>query len=613
MVVCRYGQQCRNQRCTFEHARYGPCRFGAACINQATCPCTHPGAGNNCKYGAACNRADCQRAHPPGRPPPCAQGRDCHLAHCPLLHPAAVAVACRFAAACTKPNCPYVHPAARAAPVAAAQAAPAAAAQAAPAADAANVCKFGGGCTNVKCTFVHPEDRPAACPSGIACWDASCALLHPKRNLCQRGADCDLFECAKTHAPGRTAPCAAAAGCQDPACALLHPVRPLCRNGADCPYATCTYQHPPERPEPCPNDSGCRYSNCPLLHTPGKRPPACHNGARCRYGAECRFLHAMSAAQLERLEQQRRAQAEAAVEATRQRVERLHAGAEAELREQRRLLELARQGRQEFNTCNICLEDEVRAVEGLVCQGLHFVCDTCFDMHVRTVATRDDRLARGADVRCPCPECPARVFSAKQVAEHVQEATLDLLNALKKDLLELQVIHETEERVKEQLERERRRQAELSAVERAAKAVHDHVVENLLTLKCPRCKVAFVDFDGCFALTCSNCPCGFCAWCLKDCGTDAHACAAECGLKYNGHGYFGTKQQFEEHHRARNSKLVQAYLDKQPADVRQAATQLLHRQLHDLGLPPAAADPHLARARQQHLDHQLALALDRNQ
>jgi hypothetical protein len=50
------------------------------------------------------------------------------------------------------------------------------------------------------------------------------------------------------------------------------------------------------------------------------------------------------------------------------------------------------------------------------------------------------------------------------------------------------------------------------------------IAENILTLRCPRvtCRTAIVDFDGCFALTCSTCGCAFCAWCLKDCGADAH-------------------------------------------------------------------------------------------
>ena len=58
----------------------------------------------------------------------------------------------------------------------------------------------------------------------------------------------------------------------------------------------------------------------------------------------------------------------------------------------------------------------------------------------------------------------------------------------------------------------------------ARKAVKDHICEHILTLHCPRCKQAFVDFTGCMALTCSRagCGCGFCALCGEDCGGDAH-------------------------------------------------------------------------------------------
>lgn len=46
-----------------------------------------------------------------------------------------------------------------------------------------------------------------------------------------------------------------------------------------------------------------------------------------------------------------------------------------------------------------------------------------------------------------------------------------------------------------------------------------------INLKCPRCKAAFYDYDGCNALRCGlpECRAGFCAICLQDCGQDAHA------------------------------------------------------------------------------------------
>ena len=53
-------------------------------------------------------------------------------------------------------------------------------------------------------------------------------------------------------------------------------------------------------------------------------------------------------------------------------------------------------------------------------------------------------------------------------------------------------------------------------------------LQELLYTRCPRCKVVIDDFDGCFAVTCSKCQCGFCGFCMEDCGDDAHTHAASC-------------------------------------------------------------------------------------
>jgi hypothetical protein len=46
---------------------------------------------------------------------------------------------------------------------------------------------------------------------------------------------------------------------------------------------------------------------------------------------------------------------------------------------------------------------------------------------------------------------------------------------------------------------------------REAAAPHvRHIVDDIVTLKCPRCKTAFVDFSGCCSLYC-GCGCSFCA------------------------------------------------------------------------------------------------------
>ncbi len=67
-----------------------------------------------------------------------------------------------------------------------------------------------------------------------------------------------------------------------------------------------------------------------------------------------------------------------------------------------------------------------------------------------------------------------------------------------------------------------------SSVSRRRRANRDHVIDRVLTLSCPRCGQAFFDFDGCVALMCSRDNAAFCAYCLKDCGTDAHRHVVNC-------------------------------------------------------------------------------------
>merc|ERR1740121_3441403 len=87
------------------------------------------------------------------------------------------------------------------------------------------------------------------------------------------------------------------------------------------------------------------------------------------------------------------------------------------------------------------------------------------------------------------------------------------------------------------------------------------LIAELLTLQCPRCGQAFEDFGGCFALYCARpgCRAGFCGWCLKDCGIDAHRhISHECTVAraLNPHNpLWGTAAQFEAAHRSRRQRL----------------------------------------------------------
>lgn len=111
------------------------------------------------------------------------------------------------------------------------------------------------------------------------------------------------------------------------------------------------------------------------------------------------------------------------------------------------------------------------------------------------------------------------------------------------------------------------------------------VVDDILTLRCPRCRQAFLDFDGCFSLRCSVCPCSFCGWCLKDCGTDAHPHVAECPSKPRGADlYFGTKEQFNVAQNVKRRTDVQQFLAALSESEQAATLEAIQTDLDDLGL-----------------------------
>ncbi|CAB9496339.1 Zinc finger C-x8-C-x5-C-x3-H type (and similar) [Seminavis robusta] len=116
--------------------------------------------------------------------------------------------------------------------------------------------------------------------------------------------------------------------------------------------------------------------------------------------------------------------------------------------------------------------------------------------------------------------------------------------------------------------------------------LRNHIVEEILTLKCPRCKQAFLDFEGCFALTCSSCRCAFCGWCLQDCGKDAHAHVKTCTAKLNRETYFGTIQEFQQAQRKRRRQDLKNFLKSLSENEKQAALKAIEQDLKDLKLQP---------------------------
>ena len=233
-------------------------------------------------------------------------------------------------------------------------------------------------------------------------------------------------------------------------------------------------------------------------------------------------------------------------------------------------------------SCISCLED-FDAAGGLECnEHSHFLCSDCLSGWVQAATSEENlgQLAQHGGVKCP-PPCAA-IFSHGGIARRVPDAIFALYLDAKEKIAEQKINAECDAR----LEAERVRIAVLTAEEIRPQQIRKHIVDRILTLACPRCGQAFVDFDGCTALTCSRCNAGFCAWCLADCGNDAHRHVANCNdNKAPGRDVYANMQLFEAGQRERRTKMLRNYLAKLPTDaVRDRACQDCATDFRDLGI-----------------------------
>jgi hypothetical protein len=231
--------------------------------------------------------------------------------------------------------------------------------------------------------------------------------------------------------------------------------------------------------------------------------------------------------------------------------------------------------------CNVCGVEE-SSLKGIRCPNKHFTCDDCFNGYV-SISVCDNALSKGC-LEVKCAEC-IFVFEDHAVCLHVNQETYQKFDETGKKLREQKAIEEEKER----LEEESQRRLRMGEEERKINDARKTITEDILTLKCPSCKAAFVDFDGCFALSCKSCPCRFCAGCLAP-AKDGHEChrhvsACEVCRKAGVNGYFGTFPQFEQIHKTRRSKLMKEFLER--PDMRELAgkvVEAMRKDLEDLNL-----------------------------
>jgi hypothetical protein len=243
---------------------------------------------------------------------------------------------------------------------------------------------------------------------------------------------------------------------------------------------------------------------------------------------------------------------------------------------------------QDKKRCSICF-DEVSSEHGLECvaasDSQHFICSECFQEYVNAKAGEELRLvrARNAQISCPVPGCCSEPWTDVVVARHVPDSVFTQYLQRAAQIREESLNRELEKKFEQKLEAEIKRRDALTEEKRWLEDARSHVIDRILTLACPRCGQAFLDFEGCFALTCSRCQCGFCAYCLADCGGDAHDHVRRCPENPT-KDFFGSIQSFEDAQRKRRRQMLTDYLRPVNPERRAKLMQSLQKELNDLGL-----------------------------
>ena len=269
--------------------------------------------------------------------------------------------------------------------------------------------------------------------------------------------------------------------------------------------------------------------------------------------------------------------------------------------------EEARQAR--LRECSVCME-ECDLAEGLSCEDPsepHFVCDECLAGHVGecTSAEQQRLLAERPGVWCVAQGGGCKqVYSEQALARHLSPDVFDAYFAAKSMIKEAEISSSLEKGFEDRVKKEVNASLALSEAERRMRANRNHIIERILQFACPRCgqvypeildgKMVF-DKDQCFALSCQSCPCKFCAYCLKDCGADAHAhvAAKVCSPVNKGPGAGLFPKEPEETFRAANKwrreNGLKAFLARIPlASEREALVKEVSIELRDLNLDPSA-------------------------
>jgi hypothetical protein len=165
--------------------------------------------------------------------------------------------------------------------------------------------------------------------------------------------------------------------------------------------------------------------------------------------------------------------------------------------------------------CNCCYE-VVPVTAGVACTTTtaaatvgstsHFICDDCMSRYVASVVSATaapyQQLAKDKGcINCPILPCTSTAFHPQAIAAHVTQAVHDnYLNALRignESLLVPKLEADFERRLQDLKDTlQSTAITAVSSIDDTVRLAELHVIENIVTLKCPKCTQSFYDFEG---------------------------------------------------------------------------------------------------------------------
>ena len=244
--------------------------------------------------------------------------------------------------------------------------------------------------------------------------------------------------------------------------------------------------------------------------------------------------------------------------------------------------------------CEICM-DNIPALKAWGCPDDHFLCGECFGSYAKS-AQEPGTLRRIVDqdgnLACPHDGC-MRTYDILHLLRQRQDASEEELQPLQSELEKLKIATHAKRHVKAaldvqkmELEAEFRRIQQIQDLdERRAEILRLEIVDQILTLRCPNCRTAFIDFDGCFDLTCNGCTHHFCAWCISHFSPDdVHSHVLHCPKSPALGMVYGRMEDFTLLHSKRRRQLIVQRLKSEVRQVQKLTLARVRGELQDLDI-----------------------------